>query len=1543
MKQKLGQYGIPFFALVAGIVVSWQVFQLATNKERARISSEFLARSQSMAAVAHKSVELHLEALDSLVAFYDGSERVERWEFREFVRPALARNPGIVGIAWVPRVRASEREAYEGRAQAEGQGMFQISDLGPSDERLRAEERVEYYPVYFFENLRPPKPEDEKTAERRAAYEALRTLKEKEKNDWLGIDISTRAAARSAINQATATGKPVVLHVNLEPLIPYRKDRMLVLAPIFHRPAPGEQVRRLAGLGMVILRADNVFREMLRQPGADDLAFYLFADAGGPTMELIYYYGPPEPHITLAGLLAEERRGFRLVWHNDLQMADRKWVLACRATPLFLRERTTWNPFGVLAACLGLSGLVAFVVFRLVEARIRAEEQSAQNTADLATARAELAQEIDEREQAERRTMHIVSSVPLFVYSAEANTNRFLLATDTCERMFGYTQDALYNDPDITSKAVHPEDRDWVRRRWEAMLAAAQPFEIEFRLIHGKSGETIWVHASVIPITGSNGKLIRQDGVVSDITARKKMEENLTASEARYRSLVETQADAIVRVDLEGCITFANRAFCELVGKRSDDLVGKPYRPLVHTDDYARVLQAVENAKSPPYRISLEDRVLVSGGYRWYAWEGQALFDSRNHVIGIQASGRDITQRVEAEQRLRESQSNLQRVADSVAVVIYSVDLKTREYLLLTGAVERLSGFKPEELTAQPQLAQNWVHPDDRERLKEERARGLQDGKPFVCEFRVIHPRTREIRWIRTNITPVMDESGTAVRYDAVAYDITQLRETQDRLRESEARFRRVIETVPVIIYSAEAKTNRFLILSGEVERILGVTAEEIQNNPGHGADLVHPVDREEFGRKYAEGLATGQPFDLEFRIIHRKRNTSVWLHAAVIPVCDAEGNLLRQDGVIYDVTARREAEEALRQTERTVRALLNAPQDLAVLLNKRCTILAANEAAARACGKEPAEMVNQPIEVCMPAPVVRQISNWAAEIAVNRRPVQCEEERGGRWWLTQIYPILDASGEVSHLAWYSRDITDQRRAQETRVRLETAIEQATDGVVITDPAGIVQYTNAAIEELAGISRPQAVGRSAKSLITDYVDEQVAERIAATVLSGQRWAGRVVIRRGTGKTRQADVTVAQVRDHAGNVISYVAVIHDLTHEKALEQQVNQLVTSQVIDALALGIATEINNALQTITGSVDLLIDDSDEQESADNSYLHEILSAAERIRAFTDQLLIIGQQRPPLFRPHNLNDTVREVVGFMQRTMPDPIPIETRLDPDLPPIAGDAQLLYRMLLLLCQNACEAIQERVDRPTENGHILICTETHPAQSEPGNLNQVPQQYVTLTISDNGCGMDEFALRNASREFFSTKGGTHAGLGLTSATSTIRSHRGEIACESTPGKGTTFCIRFPAYRAVDYPDQIVFEAGLTAGTETILVADADEAAQRIAATILTQASYRVLSARNGDEVLATLGDRARAIDLAVIDWALPGKESEDIYDRIIRLYPSLPLVITSAFSNTSAPPISPVPRHVHFVGKPYDPTVLTYAVRTLLNRARQSGTR
>jgi two-component system, cell cycle sensor histidine kinase and response regulator CckA len=300
-----------------------------------------------------------------------------------------------------------------------------------------------------------------------------------------------------------------------------------------------------------------------------------------------------------------------------------------------------------------------------------------------------------------------------------------------------------------------------------------------------KSGELYWEQASISPVLDSSGAITHFVAVKDDITDRRRASEALRVSEERYRGLVESQQDLIVRTDLDGRFTFVNDAYCEKFGLiREEALAGKTFQPLVHPDDLARTIEVMKGLFAPPYRVVLEQRCFAVEGTRWVEWEDSAIRDSSGQVVEIQAIGRDVTARKMGEASLREIQARTEFALAAARMGIWEADWKS-DQLTWSATLATIFGLAPPQSPTTNEQFFELIHPEDRDAVREATERAIRERSDLVNEFRVVWP-DGTVHWIAGHARVLVDAAGSATGMIGVGIDITERKSLEDQFRQSQ-------------------------------------------------------------------------------------------------------------------------------------------------------------------------------------------------------------------------------------------------------------------------------------------------------------------------------------------------------------------------------------------------------------------------------------------------------------------------------------------------------------------------------------------------------------------------------------------------------------------------------------------------------------------------------------------------------------------------------------------------------------------------------------
>jgi PAS domain S-box-containing protein len=420
-------------------------------------------------------------------------------------------------------------------------------------------------------------------------------------------------------------------------------------------------------------------------------------------------------------------------------------------------------------------------------------------------------------------------------------------------------------------------------------------------------------------------------------------------AEARFRTLVEKTPAVIFTWDPRDHVGAASTGY---VSPQVEPILGlsverwssepRPWTAHVHPHDRHRVVSAWERAARRGEPFSAEYRhVKPDGSVVWIRSEAIVVErDDAGNPSLVQGVMHDVSDRKRAEEKVAEAEARFRTLVERVPAVTYTWASSRRgpatSVPYISPQVEQLLGYTDEEF-ADPSLWARLVHPEDLDRVRAEWDAGTAGGGAFRCEYRM-RTRADQTVWVRDEAVPIGRDDAGRTLFQGVMFDITERRAAEDRLREAEARYRAIVEHVPAAIYvDLPDLSMKSFYVSPQIEEIMGVSPQRYMDEPDLWLDLMAPEFREEMRSTYLDALEHHRSWRGEYRIV-RPDGREVWVHDEMTFVADA-GTPGFVQGVLFDVTERKHAEQALRDSERRER---EAAERLRTLDEMKNTFLAA-------------------------------------------------------------------------------------------------------------------------------------------------------------------------------------------------------------------------------------------------------------------------------------------------------------------------------------------------------------------------------------------------------------------------------------------------------------------------------------------------------------------------------------------------------------------------------------------------------------------------
>jgi PAS domain S-box-containing protein len=473
------------------------------------------------------------------------------------------------------------------------------------------------------------------------------------------------------------------------------------------------------------------------------------------------------------------------------------------------------------------------------------------------------------------------------------------------------------------------------------------------------------------------------------------------------------------------------------------------------------------------------------------------------------------------------------------------------------------------------------------------------------------------------------------------------------------------------------------------------------------------------------------------------------------------------------------------------------------------------------------------------------------------------------------------------------RKQAEQAKLKEEQMLLAAVITQESEGVMTFDRDGTVQYVNPAWETICGIPSGVLIGKNLHTLDCARHCRKLYQAIQESVTHVETVTGTFVCQRPDGTRFEIDTRISPVRGLADTIVRYVAVIRDVTHEVQLEKQ---LLTAQKMEAIATlsgGIAHDFNNILAAIITNTELTLDDLPEH-STEHEQLKIVLQAALRGKNLVKQIKTISQQTASERVPVRIEQVITECLLLLRATLPATIEIRKHIAPELGLISADPTQLHQVILNLCTNAAEAMQDG------SGVLEIRLEPfqHRAAYEADYPGLPSGDYLRLTITDTGHGMDSAVMERIFDPFFTTKGKAKGtGLGLSVVHSIIKNHGGTILVDSEPGHGTTFQVFLPRLASSSHPAETNPLLPLRGGSESILLVDDEADLVYAGRKMLERLGYQVVTASDGLEAFQRFLAEPHRFDLVITDQTMPDMTGEMLAREMLNVRSDLPIILCS----------------------------------------------
>jgi len=899
---------------------------------------------------------------------------------------------------------------------------------------------------------------------------------------------------------------------------------------------------------------------------------------------------------------------------------------------------------------------------------------------------------------------------------------------------------------------------------------------------------------------------------------------------------------------------------------------------------------------------------------------------------------------------LRESEEKYRTLFEKSRDAVYLTDHRGRLIDLNQSCLE-LFGYSREEMIGMD-ARKLYVDFSERKKLREELNRDgyVRDHEIKLCR----KDGTAMDCLLTTTVRKASDE--TVLGYQGIVRDITRRKQMERALQETNEILNAILAAAPIGI--GLVRNRIFDWANRAMYKLVGYEQSTLLKKDA----LVLYPDRQEYdrvGEELYEGLEESCSVHVDTQWV-RKDGSKFYclLQACPLDPADPYG---AEIVAVLDMTERKQAEAALKESEARYRTLFEAANEAILLMNVDGVCTDCNPATERLFLRPREEILGscpfrfspekQPDGGSFPErseELMRSVLGGASE----RFEWQLDLLEGPVLETDVSFSRISVDKNVEILA-VVRDISKQKEAQkrlrEEMEHLSSVLDSSPVASCMLDCHGKVVLWNRACELLTCIGKQDVLGKlldlkpilegktmpMLAELLLKMPEEEILKRFGKRGVRLYAPSSEAIESKGfivvDGKRKSLRIIAAKVRDASGAMTGVFQCAADITGEEELRHQLLHALKMEAVGRLAGGVAHDFNNALMAIMCYAELVM----MRLGPDNplySKLEKIKKAGERASTLTRQLLAFSRKQT--FQPEilNLNLVITDLQKMLRRLIGEDIDFTAALDPAPGLVKIDPVQVEQIITNLVINARDAMPRggRIIIETANVELDEAYASHHVGVRPG-------RYVMLAVTDTGFGMSPDTLSHIFEPFFTTKEeGKGTGLGLSSVYGIVQQNEGHIWVYSEPEKGTVFKIYLPRVEGSTSDAELIGETERFArGFETVLVVEDDEMVRTVILEALRACGYTVLGARHAEEALEALDAYEGSVDLLVTDMVMPGMNGRDLAERVAASLPGIKILFMSGYTHMGSVIQDAKVAGAAFLQKPLTVEALLHKVRDLMD--------
>ncbi len=760
-------------------------------------------------------------------------------------------------------------------------------------------------------------------------------------------------------------------------------------------------------------------------------------------------------------------------------------------------------------------------------------------------------------------------------------------------------------------------------------------------------------------------------------------------------------------------------------------------------------------------------------------------------------------------------------------------------------------------------------------------------------------------------------------------------RETQQSLRASEKRFRELIDKAPDAILLYNIDLGRFVDANDSAEKLFGCTRDELlRSSPEKFYPPLQPDQKDisESFTEYKSRALAGEQVQFE-RLIHAEDGRDIVCEVRLVGFPSETDRLIRAS--LIDITERKRAEKAVRESEERFRRFFDGAVDGVFVYDQYGRFVDVNEMACNSLGYTRDELLRLSVSDVEVGLKFADLTGFREQIRSGQSTTVegVHRRRDGSTFPVEVHVALFSFNEQTLFFAAVRDITDRKKTEEAVLKLSMAVQQSPVSIVITDIQGNIEFVNSEFTKMTGYERKEALGQNPRILKTNLTPPEEYERLWATISSGNVWSGEFPNKKKNGELFWEFATISPIMNSAGVITNYLAIEEDITNRKNLEAQLLQAQKLEAVGCLAGGIAHDFNNMLTAIFGYGGLLKNKL-EKDLPLKAMVDQILSAAEKSSNLTRQLLAFSRKQIIEPKETDLHELIRGIEKLLLRLIGEDIEFNVQLADKALTVMVDPGQIEQVLMNLCNNARDAMPN-------GGLLAITTGTIELDEDYVKTHDMkkPGLYACISVTDSGEGIHAKNINKIFEPFFTTKElGKGTGLGLSIVYGIIKQHGGDITAYSEPGKGTTFRIYLPMIISHADEAKVPELVAPKGGTETILIAEDREDVRAMMRQVLEVAGYGIIEAIDGDDAVEKFREHRSNIQLVMVDVIMPKKNGKEVSDEILKIKNDARILFCSGYTEDIISRQGITGDGMDFISKPVTPDSLLRKIRELLDKGK-----